>query len=186
MKHAEGVDPDEFSSDDSDDSLLLEEDIMLIEKALYEDEDDEIEQQNIAADPQRWECVSTLYGHKAAVTSVAFSNVGGELLPSVYPARYALPPRSLSDDTLGKPGPVSLPGRPFRRALVSSLVLARSCWRVPSLIRRPFSFTLCTWCLFVHVVLCVCMRGLPARKPRLKRKPQQLWLISVMLQLEFA
>ena len=111
MKHAEGVDPDEFSSDDSDDSLLLEEDIMLIEKALYEDEDDEIEQQNIAADPQRWECVSTLYGHKAAVTSVAFSNVGGELLPSVYPARYALPPRSLSDDTLGKPGPVSLPGR---------------------------------------------------------------------------
>jgi hypothetical protein len=91
MKHAEGVDPDEFSSDDSDDSLLLEEDIMLIEKALYEDEDDEIEQQNIAADPQRWECVSILYGHKAAVTAVAFSNVGGELLPSVYPAPYALP-----------------------------------------------------------------------------------------------
>ena len=28
MKHAEGVDPDEFSSDDSDDSLLLEEDMI--------------------------------------------------------------------------------------------------------------------------------------------------------------
>jgi hypothetical protein len=79
MKYAEGADPDEFSSDDSDDSLLEEEDIMLIEKALYEDDDDEIEVQNIAADPQKWELVCTLYGHKAAVTSVAFSNLGGTL-----------------------------------------------------------------------------------------------------------
>ena len=80
MKHLAGAEPDEFSDSDSDDSLLTEDDIMQIEKALYEDDDDEIEQQNISADPQKWQLVCTLYGHKAAVTSVAFTHAGDRCL----------------------------------------------------------------------------------------------------------
>jgi WD40 repeat protein len=76
MAHAEGQEINDESDDDSDDSLLADDDIMLIEKAVYEDDDDEIEVQNIAADPQKWELCSTLYGHKAAVTSVMFSFEG--------------------------------------------------------------------------------------------------------------
>jgi WD40 repeat protein len=73
---ADGMDPDEFSSDESDDSLLDDEDIMLIEKAVMEDDDNEIEQQYLSDEPQKWDLVSTLYGHSASVTSVVFSNIG--------------------------------------------------------------------------------------------------------------
>ena len=82
MKHLAGAEVDEFSDSDSDDSLLTDDDIMQIEKAVYEDDDDEIEQQNISADPQKWALISTLYGHKAAVTSVAFSYEGDRCFSS--------------------------------------------------------------------------------------------------------
>ena len=71
-----GADVEEFSSDDSDDSLLTEEDLMHIEKCVVEDEDNEVEVQFLAADPQKWVLACTLTGHKAAVTCVAFTASG--------------------------------------------------------------------------------------------------------------
>ena len=73
-----GADVEDFSSDDSDDSLLTEEDLMHIEKCVVEDEDNEVEVQFLAADPQKWVLACTLTGHKAAVTCVALS-LGSQL-----------------------------------------------------------------------------------------------------------